>query len=182
MKRPGVLSLARICELFLVSCFMILIAERLRRRPALFRIAADAYTAAAVLGAAASIAGWLLFHVASVPNPLVFGAEARARGLFTEGGPYGIFLVSAIAVAALRLHAARPRCPALSKAAMATIAAALPLSGSKTGVLAAIGLCAIAALFSGGTAIAQLWLFILAPLLGGAIAGMVNAAGVTRAD
>lgn len=38
------------------------------------------------------------------------------------------------------------------------------------------------ALFSGGTAIAQLWLFILAPLLGGAIAGMVHAAGFTRAD
>lgn len=38
------------------------------------------------------------------------------------------------------------------------------------------------ALFSGGPAIAQLWLFILAPLLGGAIAGMVNAAGFTRAD
>lgn len=38
------------------------------------------------------------------------------------------------------------------------------------------------ALFSGGAAIAQLWLFILAPLLGGAIAGMLHAAGITKAD
>ena len=38
------------------------------------------------------------------------------------------------------------------------------------------------ALFVGGSALSQLWLFILAPLLGGAIAGMVHAAGFTRAD
>lgn len=38
------------------------------------------------------------------------------------------------------------------------------------------------ALFAGGAAISQLWLFIVAPLLGGAIAGMVYAAGLTRAD
>ncbi len=38
------------------------------------------------------------------------------------------------------------------------------------------------ALFAGGAAISQLWLFILAPLLGGAIAGAVHAAGITKAD
>jgi aquaporin Z len=36
------------------------------------------------------------------------------------------------------------------------------------------------ALFSGGTALSQLWLFIVAPLLGGAAAGAVYAAGLTR--
>lgn len=38
------------------------------------------------------------------------------------------------------------------------------------------------ALFVGGQAISQLWLFIVAPLLGGALAGLVNAAGLTKAD
>lgn len=37
------------------------------------------------------------------------------------------------------------------------------------------------ALFVGGTAIAQLWLFIVAPLAGGALAGIVHKAGFTRA-
>lgn len=37
------------------------------------------------------------------------------------------------------------------------------------------------ALFVGGTALAQLWLFILAPLAGGALAGIVHKAGLTRA-
>jgi aquaporin Z len=38
------------------------------------------------------------------------------------------------------------------------------------------------ALFSGSGPMSQLWLFIVAPLLGGAIAGIVHGAGLTRAD
>lgn len=38
------------------------------------------------------------------------------------------------------------------------------------------------ALFVGGTALAQLWVFIVAPLAGGILAGVVNAMGLTRAD
>lgn len=37
------------------------------------------------------------------------------------------------------------------------------------------------ALFAGGAALSQLWLFILAPLAGGAVAGLVYKAGLTRA-
>lgn len=38
------------------------------------------------------------------------------------------------------------------------------------------------ALIVGGQALSQLWLFIVAPLVGGALAGIVNAAGLTRAE
>ena len=38
------------------------------------------------------------------------------------------------------------------------------------------------AIFAGGAALAQLWVFIVAPLLGGAVAGLVYKAGFTRAD
>ncbi len=37
------------------------------------------------------------------------------------------------------------------------------------------------AVFVGGEALAELWLFIVAPLAGGALAGIVHAAGLTRA-
>ena len=37
------------------------------------------------------------------------------------------------------------------------------------------------ALFTGGAALAQLWIFIAAPLLGGALAGIAYKAGITRA-
>ena len=36
--------------------------------------------------------------------------------------------------------------------------------------------------FVGGAALAQLWLFIVAPLAGGAVAGLLYAAGLTRAE
>jgi aquaporin Z len=38
------------------------------------------------------------------------------------------------------------------------------------------------AIFVGGKALSDLWLFIVAPLAGGAVAGLVYAAGLTRAD
>lgn len=38
------------------------------------------------------------------------------------------------------------------------------------------------ALFAGATALSQLWVFIVAPLAGGALAGVIYAMGLTRAD
>ncbi|MGQ0566380.1 MAG: aquaporin [Gemmobacter sp.] len=38
------------------------------------------------------------------------------------------------------------------------------------------------ALFTGGEALADLWVFIVAPLVGGAVAGVLHAAGITAAD
>lgn len=38
------------------------------------------------------------------------------------------------------------------------------------------------AIFAGGAALSQLWVFILAPLAGGALAGLLYAAGFTRAN
>lgn len=38
------------------------------------------------------------------------------------------------------------------------------------------------ALFVGGTALSQLWLFIVAPMVGGVAAGICHASGLTRAD
>lgn len=38
------------------------------------------------------------------------------------------------------------------------------------------------AIFVGGKALADLWVLIVAPLAGGVLAGVLHAAGLTRAD
>jgi aquaporin Z len=54
----------------------------------------------------------------------------------------------------------------------------IPVSGNSLNPARSIG----PALFSGSVAIGQLWLYILAPLVGGAIAGIVAKAGIYERD
>lgn len=56
--------------------------------------------------------------------------------------------------------------------------AVIPITGTSVNPARSIG----PALFTGGAAISQLWLFIVAPLVGGAIAGIVAKTGVFEKD
>ncbi|RUU01292.1 aquaporin, partial [Mesorhizobium sp. USDA-HM6] len=56
--------------------------------------------------------------------------------------------------------------------------AMIPVTGTSVNPARSIG----PALFSGGAALSQLWLFIVAPLVGGAIAGVVAKAGIFEKD
>ncbi len=56
--------------------------------------------------------------------------------------------------------------------------AVIPVTGTSVNPARSIG----PALFSGGAAISQLWLFIVAPLIGGALAGIVAKTGMFEKD
>lgn len=56
--------------------------------------------------------------------------------------------------------------------------AVIPVTGTSVNPARSIG----PAIFTGGAAIAQLWLFIVAPLIGGAVAGIVAKAAVFEKD
>lgn len=149
LKQPLWISLSRIFELFLVAFFMLRATRTLRLRPALFRVALDAYVWAGTVSACVSIAAWALVKTAGIETFAVYGPDQRVRGFFNEGGPYGIFLVSVAVVLLLRTRIFRPLYPSLRAVVLAVLAAALVLSQSKAGLLVALGLCGVAALFSG---------------------------------
>lgn len=150
IKRPGFLSLSRIFEWFLVIYFMIVAAESARKKPALFNALSGVYVSAAVIAAAASILALVWTEISGGSSWLVFGPDRRIRGLFNEGGPFGIFLVSAGVVALLRARYAKPVHGWVTAATVFIVLVGLLLSGSKAGMIAAILLCA-AALLSGAS-------------------------------
>ncbi len=152
LKRPGVLSLARLFELFLAICFMLIVARALGRRRALLRLALDTYCRIGVLSAWVSLAAWALMKTTGVQTFPVHGYDGRLRGFFNEGGPYGVFLVSVAVVVLLRARLFQPAQTFLRNALLASLAAALFLSGSKAGLLAAVGLCAIGVAVAGSRA------------------------------
>jgi hypothetical protein len=160
LKQPGLLSLSRIFELSLAICFMLLVARALAGRRALLRLALDVYVWVGLASALASIAGWVLMKTAGISTFVVYGYEDRVRGFFNEGGPYGIYLVSVAVVLWARASALRAGLPAGPAPGgsparrlgslplkLLPLAAALLLSGSKAGLLAALclGLLGVAA-------------------------------------
>ena len=149
LKKPFWISLSRISELFLAAYFMLRMAETLRRRPLLFRLALDVYVWTGAAGACISIAAWILAKTAGVESFAVYGADGRVRGFFNEGGPYGLFLVSVAVVALLRMHIFRSAFPALRWAILSVLAVAAGLSQSKAALLAAMGLCGVGVWLTG---------------------------------
>ncbi len=151
IKKPLLLSLSRIFELILAMYFMLAIANALAARPSLLRRGLDVYSTTGVLTAAASLSAWILMKSAGLPSFLVYGYEGRIRGLFNEGGPYGMFLVSVSVAMLVRRRLFAVRYLFLHRTALAILAAALFVSGSKAGLLAAILLCVVGAAASAST-------------------------------
>jgi hypothetical protein len=149
IKQPVLLSLSRIFEFILAMYFTLASARALARNRVLLRRALDLYTGIGVLSAAASLAAWLLVKTARASSFLVYGYDDRVRGLFNEGGPYGVFLVSVAVALVLRRRLFPPRRSLPHSVAQLILVAGLFASGSKAGLLAAIILCVVAAAASG---------------------------------
>ena len=141
LKKPFVLSGARWFELLLVIYFMIAIAETLRTSRRHFRIALDVYCVVATLSALLSIASFGLAQWARIPTPFVYDLDNRARGFFNEGGPFGIFIASAMVACLLRTHLFRNSQPSYHRLMLGTLVVAMLLSRSKGAILVVACLC-----------------------------------------
>lgn len=177
LKLPLVLSASRICELFLVGYCMLAVAESLRQGTlqgsSKFLLVLDVYCGVAVLSAAVSVAGFLLFELTGFSTPVIYGPESRVRGFFNEGGPYGMFLVSAILAWLLRLRVAGSPRRLVYWGAHCLMFCALVASRSKVAALAVLCLCLFGALFAGS----RRQRLVLASLLSLALAVLIGAFG-----
>ena len=153
LKRPFVLSASRICELFLVGYCMLAAAESLRQEAlqdsSKFRLVLDVYCGVALLSALVSIAGFLLFELTGISTPVIYGPESRVRGFFNEGGPYGMFLLSAILAWLLRSCLFGSPRRLIYWGAHCVMLGALVASRSKVAAIAVLCLCLAGALFAG---------------------------------
>jgi hypothetical protein len=147
LKQPVVLSLARLFEVSLAIYFMLAIADTLQQKPKLFLTSLKVYGVAGVTAAVCSICSFAVFAVTGVNTFFISDMDHRARGLFNEGGPFGLFLTSVIVVLLLKkqLYGSGPSLA--DRIALVVVWLALFLSASKAGLLAAI-VCATAMLLT----------------------------------
>jgi aquaporin Z len=157
-----------------------------RMTPAEFGGYAAAQVAGAILGAL------VLLMVASGSPGYSLAANGLGQNGFGPGylGEYGLgsaLLFEAVATflfVTVILGATQRGAPAaMAGLAIGLTLAAIHMAGiNVTGVSVNPARSIGPAVFAGGRALADLWVFLVAPLAGGALAGVLFAAGITRAE
>jgi aquaporin Z len=147
------------------------------------------YAIAQVIGAI--IGAGILLVIASGKADYSVAANGLGQNGFGAGylGEYGLaaalvfeFVMTFIFVTVILGATASGAPAAMAGLAIGLTLAAIHLVGiNVTGVSVNPARSIGPAVFVGGTALAQIWVFIAAPLAGGAVAGLVYAAGLTRA-
>ena len=148
------------------------------------------YVVAQVAGATAAAAVILMIASGKADYVLATnglgqnGFGAGYLGEYAMGAAFIFELVATFLFVTVILGATESGAPsAMAGLAIGLTLAAIHLVGiNVTGVSVNPARSIGPALFVGGKAMADLWLFILAPLAGGAIAGLAYAAGLTKAD
>jgi hypothetical protein len=100
LKKPFILSIARVTELSLGAFYMVYLGSILRSEPSNRTYAMKAYFWAGVASALYSLACYPLLFTTKLEWG-VYGLDLRARGWFNEGGPYGLYLISVMIVGLL---------------------------------------------------------------------------------
>ncbi len=155
LKRPMLVTISRIVELFLDVFYMLLMASLYRKDEKLCRFAATIYIWVGVLGGIYSIVTFPL-NILYEAQLGTYSTSHRMRGFNNEAGSYGTYMLSVITLAVAMKHRGW-----LSNnqfyAAMALFMICLAGSQSKGGFLAAVTLSVIHVLLSQTGA--RRWLF-----------------------
>lgn len=173
-KQPLLLSLSRILQFAAILCGFFWFTNALLRNRDLLVQALSAYywtgIASSIYAILSQIAT-VIFHLEpGAFSPLgvsYIGEDLRARGLFNEGGPFGIYLLSVLVVGLLRRRLTGKR---LGIANIAVIMIAFLLSASKAGFLAGCLLCFYSIVSAASFRKKVAYFFLFAVLLSGAAA------------
>lgn len=98
LKRPLVVTLARMAELFLDALYMLYLASLFREKGDLCIFGAKVYYWTGIAGGIYSVATYPLNYLMGSQLG-TYGASHRLRGFDNEGGPYGTYLVTVCALA-----------------------------------------------------------------------------------
>ena len=147
------------------------------------------YALAQILGAVLGAA--ILFVIASGKADYTLAGNGLGQNGFGVGylGEYSLtaalvfeFVMTFLFVTVILGATGSGSAPGFAGLAIGLTLAAIHLVGiNVTGVSVNPARSIGPAIFVGGTALSQLWVFILAPLAGGALAGAIYKAGITRA-
>jgi hypothetical protein len=142
LKQPVIFSLSKLLQFAAIVCGFLWLTNVLMTEKRLLTQAMNAYW---LTGIASSLFAILCYFVLAIthfePSPTsILGAYTnmdgivRARGLFNEGGPFGIYIVSVFTVGLLRRHMTGRR---LGVVNVAILFIAFFMSASKAGFFAA---------------------------------------------
>lgn len=149
LKIPPIISFVRIVQVAMAVVMMIAVATIVQRYEGAAELLTRAYVAVGVINVVYGIASWLaLWHSGAAAGHIEvsrFGAQSewgviRARGAFVEGGPFGVYVASVLAVSVFRRFVQGKGTTAGFAATIGVLLTGLVLSRSKAGVCAVLGL------------------------------------------
>jgi hypothetical protein len=147
LKQPLFISIARLVEYFLVSFYMIYAAERMIKDKKALIFAMRCYLTTAILSSAYGLISLPIHLVTGIEYLGTTGYDNRVRGFFNEGGPFGLYLVSAVLCACI-LYSVKQLTRRQLFAANIVLIAAIVLSQSKAAFAAIILLSLLAVMLS----------------------------------
>jgi hypothetical protein len=146
LKTAPFLSLARLLQISLCVGGFILFAQLLSDDVRLLKFAVSIYIGIGVFMACYALVSWAFLSYTGVNlygayTPIDFAENIRARALFNEGGPYGLYAVSVIIVALFNRYVLkRMTTPVLWLLVILPVGASLLLSQSKAGAICLVAM------------------------------------------
>lgn len=146
LQMPVVITISRLAELLLDAGMMLYLADMFRRRPETARFTMRVYFWIGTLSVVFSALSYPLDR-AGIISLGAYGDLHRFRGFYNEGGPYGLYLVTVVAVGWALVHLGWER-RGTTYAVLGVVGCGLLMAQSKAALVALLALLLLRSLFA----------------------------------